>query len=321
MLCMTLLSPSIFAAMLPTRIEPYVVSIKTMKSSKAMTVLDTSLVFNEHITTMEYNNGSTNITISEHFFIGEGECPRDLWVNMTQMLPPKEEMIQEAHKTINLIQPCGGTFPGKYQWDGMTFLPQGNNGTHLVEYTYDDNLDTYFPCEWFTHWNLSGINRSHVHLGAQEVTDWLNGVKDTAELCSVIFAGLGGGLTLIGGIAAFFDCPLVAVPAIIAGVCSIIEAIIQWYYAILKAQWIRDAVQTWYGDGFTWLGWVLSGLKMDWYCPYETKAITVYEYWAERYWEQAWGSELNQMSNQWQWYTISWFDHQNVKGGGTSVIR
>jgi hypothetical protein len=249
MLCMLVLSPQLLVATTSTIVDsnPTIIDVQTMTNVKPMVVLNTSLIANEFIKVERWSNGSRTIHISEHFILNHPDC-RDVWVNMTQTIsstPSKSSVIK-----AETVKPLGGVYPGKYRWDRMLFLPKGNNGTHIVEYDYDDNFDTYYPSEWFTHWNLSkneygeATDLHHVHLSAQEVTDWMNGVKSRSDILAIIFGVLGGGLTIIGGVATFFECPWAAVPAIIGGISTIIAAILA-LLGITEENWIRDVVQTW----------------------------------------------------------------------------
>ena len=319
-LCMLVLSPQLLLPTALTTIQsnPTIISVQTMMNIKPMVVFNTSLVAHEFIKIEHWSNGSKTIHISEHFILNHPDC-RDVWVNMTQTISSiQSKSLAVETKTV---KPLGGVYPGKYRWDNMLFLPKGNNGTHLVEYDYDDNFDTYYPCEWFTHWNLSRneygqpTSLFHVHLSAQEVTDWMNGIKSRSDILAIIFGALGGGLSIIGGIAAFFGCPWAAVPAIIGGISEILATIIA-LLGITEYNWIRDVVQTWYGDGFTWIGTVVKYISMDWwYCPFWSKPITVYQYYTHAEWQQRWGAERDNPQS----YHISWWSYDEIKSAPTSA--
>jgi len=325
MLCMLVLSPQLLIATTSTIIDsnPSIIDVQTMTNVKPMVVLNTSLIANEFIKVERWSNGSRTIHISEHFILNHPDC-RDVWVNMTQTISSIPSNVCARAIKAETVKPLGGVYPGKYRWDRMLFLPKGNNGTHIVEYDYDDNLDTYYPSELFTHWNLSHneygqpTNLNHVHLSAQEVTDWMNGVKSRSDILAIIFGVLGGSLTIIGGVAAFFECPWAAVPAIIGGISTIIAAILA-LLGITEYNWIRDVVQTWYGDGFTWVGYVTKYSRVDyWYDPFFTRPMTCWMWYEHREWQQSWGAERDNPQS----YHVSFWSRDEWKvGPGSATVR
>jgi hypothetical protein len=301
LLCTVVLSPQ-FLMSTTTQTKPTIIDVKTMSNIKTMIVLGAPLTFNEFIRIEQWSNGSKTVHISERIIVNAPDC-QEVCVNMTQTI--SEEDIKKARNPITitkLVQPCSGTFPGKYTWDGMVFLPKGNNGTMIAEYTYDDNFDTYFPMEWFTYWDLIGIKLYHVHIDAQTISNWISGLQSKADILAVTFAALGGGLSIIGGIAAFFECPWGAAVAIIGGICAILDAFILYILKIQEIQWATNVVQTWYGDGFTWLSGVLSSSIGVFRNPYFTAPMM--EWWAYQFrdWDQSWGAERDN----WQHYCVTW---------------
>jgi hypothetical protein len=312
-LCILVLSPQFMGIVTTSSsvtVPATIINVQTISSKKYMKVLNTDLVADEFIQISLWNNGSKTVHISEHFINQSGI--REIWVNMTQTISPM------AVTTPSLVYPLGfhalsGPFPGKYPWDGLTFLPKGNNGTHIVEYTCDDNFDTYYICQWFTSWKLPGVDFKHVHIPAQDITDWLNGVKSRADIIGLIFAILGGTASIIGGVASVLGCPEAGVPAIIGGIASILGAIIEYILGVTEYNWIRDVVQTWYGDGFTWFGTVHKFLSVDrWYDPFWNKAITVRYWYVHAQWQQRWGAHRDSPQS----YSVSWWDHDEWKTGG-----
>ncbi|MBS7633634.1 hypothetical protein KEJ15_08510 [Candidatus Bathyarchaeota archaeon] len=308
LLYLVILSPNLLMVISSTPMRSFVVNQKIFNNVKTIEALNVSFLAVEKVELVYWNNESVTGIITEEIFVNDPTCSK-VKINCTTTVT--KDAIRKAgnpSKTQSIVKPCA-FFPGKYEWDGMVFLPAGNNGTHIVEYTQDDNFDTYYPQEWFRSWNLSGEKYLHSHLSAQEVTDWIDRKKSAADIFALIFGIAGGLLEVVGGVAVFLKCPVVAVPAIIGGLASILAAIIQYVYNVLEIQWIKNVVQTWYGDGFTWFSSIVFPFftwiqNFFWNAP-----ITTWWRYDFREWDQSWGAERDHF----QHYCVTWEPAVHIK--------
>ncbi|RJS77623.1 hypothetical protein CW667_02875 [Candidatus Bathyarchaeota archaeon] len=202
-------------------------------------------------------------------------------VNITKFTKIVKEKTTVKPRTV---------FPGKYYWDGLLFLPEGNNGTHWVKYDHDDNYDTYHPQEWYTHWNLTGNSKNHVHLSYQEVQDWKADTSRTADVLAGILGGAAAGTELLIAVAMYLGCTVPLVLPILAAVAGLL-AVIVWAKGYLMVTWIEDVVEAAHGDGWCWC-WSLE--RYYWYslwtyfhCPWLLRVH-------ETQWWMSWGAERDE---------------------------
>jgi len=324
---MIVLSPSIMLpSLLQTQVQPTMLNTKTVKSIKTMTSFDRTLEAHEVVKTEEWTNG-TRFDLSEHIMVNDPNL-LDVWVNCTTWRTPQmlERIMASKTQESAPIRTLSTRYPYGRFIDGLYFLLKGNNGTHLVSYDHNDNYDTYHPGEWYARYNLTGTQKTHVHLAKDLIDDWRNNVIDTADLVGTIFAILGGSTTAIGGVATVLGAPWVGVPAIIWGITTIIEAIIVYVYLTQLAQWIRDVVtEQFSGDGWSWMGAILQFIAI-----LRTNLGRIYstgwggsgdcfirfgkmdDFYEVRNWEQSWGAEGVSPSSS-QDYTVAWWTHRESK--------
>ncbi|MEM2912637.1 MAG: hypothetical protein QW146_09065 [Candidatus Bathyarchaeia archaeon] len=144
-----------------------------------------------------------------------------------------------------------GVFPNKYKWDNMWFLPQGENGTHWVKYTHDDNYDTYYPGQWCHPWRILpgqyGNTKHHIHFSYQQIQDWKKDVSRTNVMLGFVFGGYAGVMSLF----AVIQKSLQMYYGILAVLAGLLEVYLT-YKGFEMLWWIEDVVEAANGDGFCW---------------------------------------------------------------------
>lgn len=209
-----------------------------------------------------------------------------------------------------------GVFPGKYTWDNLIFLPKGDNGTHLVKYTHDDNYDTYYPREWFTHWDIPvgtmGNQKTHVHLSYQEVQDWIQDTERTSDILEHVWAGATIGLGALAAVAAYLSCGLIALVSGILAAIAGIMALIVWYQGWQMKAWIEDIVQAHNGDGWCWY-WSTYHLGSD------RRSHSCWYRWMHTEWYMSWGAQRDEP----QLISVEWREANPLFsfGGGVPGIK
>lgn len=316
LLSLIIVTPNIMVASVKQIWAPRLISVEMKNSVKTMTVFNQTLMANEFIRTEEWTNG-TKVYISEHFILNDPTC-LDVWVNCTTWLSTTKASQVTNYSAKQQSFTTSGVYPNKKLVDGLLFLLKGNNGTHLVSYDHDDNYDTYYPQQWYTPFTLTGIQKSHIHLPTDYMTDWYNGVKDRETIIGSVFAILGGTLSIIGGVAAILHCPWVAVPSILGGIASIIGAILE-LLGFTESRWIRDVVtEKFSGDGWTWIGVIDSFTVIRCWNPFFTRPMTIWDIYECRYWQQSWGAE-GIFPNSPQEYIVAWWSGRKILSASSSV--
>ena len=318
-LCLSLIvvSPSIVLPSL-IQVKPSIENVKTINSLKKMTAFGRAFESKELIRIEEYTDGSEKVHISEYIMLNDPSCQGvyvncTIWYNPTLQSSGSEQAYKSAPATIS----SSGLYPYFDIIDGLHFLLKGNNGTHLVSYNHDNNFDSrgYHPGEWYWRGSLAGIEKTHIHLATDVMTDWYNGVVDSATLWTTIFAILGGGTTIVGGVVTVLGCPPIGALAILGGLAAILGAIVNYVYKMQIANWIRDVVtEKFSGDGWSWMGAVLRFFAIKVYNPYFRVPMTEYDYYEIRNWQQSWGAE-GIFPGSTQDYLVAWWTYRETKCG------
>jgi hypothetical protein len=213
-----------------------------------MEVLNTTIPYIEKTRIETFGNGTSKAWISLNYTFER----KSICISMEKLIYPK--MIPETKISVaksSYIQ-TSGVWPWKTNWDNLLFLLSGNNGSAIVTYDHDDNYDTYYPTQWFARYTLTGLQKDHIHIAKDVMTDWYNGVIDRRTVVGIVLGLSGGVMAIITGILAAFVNPIAAFMTICAGIASIIG----WILALLgftEQNWIRDVVtENYSGDGWSW---------------------------------------------------------------------
>ncbi len=298
---------------------PSLLSAKTRSSTMTSEALGETLRIEESILLEEWTNG-TKITISER--VGEqvptpttdyeqlrGKCV-NVCVNFTFWNSSETLQKRTIEKSFNersytLRATDYPEYPYENWTDDLLFVLPGNDGFRLVTYHHDYNYDTYYPEQWYKQYNLTGDSMYHVHLTKDHMENWLNGIEDRSTIIAIALGGIGGGLSVIGGVATFLHCPYAAVPAIIGGISAIIAAFLA-LFGYTDASWLQDhVIERYAGDAWTWIS---KAVRMDTTdavflqritpeienggdCERVHRYILSYVATGTRYWTQSWGDE------------------------------
>jgi hypothetical protein len=322
-LCLSLIvvSPSIVLPSL-IQVKPSIENVKTINSLKKTIAFGQAFESKELIRIEEYTDGSEKFHISEYIMLNDPSC-QGVYVNCTIWYNPtlQSSRSEQAYKSAPAIS-SSGLYPYFDIIDGLHFLLKGNNGTHLVSYNHDNNYDSrgYHPGEWYWSGSLPGILMQHIHLPTDVITDWYNGVVDSATLWTTIFAILGGGTTIVGGVVTVLGCPPIGALAIIGGLAAILGAIVNYVYKMQLANWIRDVVtEKFSGDGWSWMGAVLSCIavvttNLGGLSPGGDfiRFGKVDDYYEIRNWQQSWGAE-GIFPGSTQDYLVAWRSKRECK--------
>ncbi|MEM4703957.1 MAG: hypothetical protein QXJ02_02695 [Candidatus Bathyarchaeia archaeon] len=165
-------------------------------------------------------------------------------------------------------------------WDRLVDVREPGNATYPVEYNHTDNLFTYHPGEFDLAWEMKGDKALHIHIPKSEI----KAAKDNLTLETVIGTALAAGIgavvtyvctrwSLFQKIAIFFGVDVAYVELPWALLLIALDAYI-FYYNYTKIKWIEDVLETFYGDGWTYI-WEVQHLK-------------VYFSWRPEYWPNPW---------------------------------
>jgi len=181
-------------------------------------------------------------------------------INMTKMVEPESESSNMLAAQSNPNAFYTGPII-TYPWDGIEFLTAPGNGSMKVNYDHDNNYwnPALHPGEWYSSWDIWGINRLHSHIDEPTITKWVNDEISNAAVWNKI-ATLGGSFAgaLLGGIIAMYLKQPTMLAAVLSAIAAVLGAALNYLLELLglipsKAQWIRDNVQAAFGDGWTWL--------------------------------------------------------------------
>lgn len=275
--------------------QPMLISTHSEQRQKTTTALNETFLINETITTQLWSNG-TKVIFSEDVRPNDWNIRR-VRVNCTTWFNTYSS--SEPTATTNAQIPLADNpnlFPGEHRVDILSFLPKGNNGTHFVSYDHDNNYDQrgYYPGEWYTPYSLNGLQKTHVHLAADLLDNWIRNVHDDITVLGLIICIASGAATLsLGILAGFFAVTIPAGVAMILGGCSTILGAILTYSGWTKENWIKYTVmERFAGDGWTWLGQkTITDLGERGYRPWLSRPswITYNAHLVE--WDQSWGAE------------------------------
>jgi len=269
LLCILIVSPPISGAVtnnIAKNIDSTeVIDVRVTDSWESIKVLNETLPVKKHILVETFVNGSRKVTIS----VNISQKHQGICITMETMIPTTYESIRTARTVGTEVntQNTGYTvqssvYPWKDWWDGMLFVLQGNNGTHLASYPHDDTFDTYFPNQPFLSWVLQGLEKEHQKIGADIAAEWLSGAKSREEAIFLLLTMAGGSMSVLGGFLALFENPLAGLLAIAAGVSTIIAALLQLLGWPSWADYLENvAIDKMFGEIFIWTwGWKLFNL-------------------------------------------------------------
>lgn len=251
LLSILITTPSILSATTKKVSSETIIDVKTTSNTKTMNVLNMTIPYEENTKIVTYYNGTMKASISLNYTFER----KPICVSMEKTIYPetmKPETKVSASESNYEAQIAGGCWPWKTQWDNLTFLKPGTNGSAIVSYAHDDNYDTYYAGLWYARYSLAGAAASHIHIPTDVMTDWHNGVVDRRTVVGIVMGLSGGIASLIMGILASFANPAAAFITI----CAAIASIWGWIMALLgftEQNWIRDVVKEKFsGDGWTW---------------------------------------------------------------------
>ena len=246
---MLITTPQILSATANKVNSEATIDVRTTISTNTMEVLNKTIPYMEKTRIETFGNGTSKAWISLNYTFER----KSICISMEKVIYPK--IIPETKVSVakySYIQ-TSGVWPSKRRWDNLTFLLPGNNGSAVVTYEHDDNYDTYYPAQWFARYTLTGVEKDHIHIPTDVMTDWYNRVVDRRTVVGIVFGLSGGVMAILTGILAAFVNPVAAFMTICAGIASIIG----WILALLgftEQNWIRDVITEKYsGDGWTWI--------------------------------------------------------------------
>ncbi len=304
LMCILLLSPKLVAAMTMNMNSTMIIDVQTTTSSETIRVLDEEITAVQHVRVETFGNGMKNITISLNFSKDHADVciTMNTMTSMASMTTKSERSVQKPNYAVQTSM----VYPWKDLWDGLVFVKQGNNGTHIVCHDHDDNLDTYYPDQPYAEYTLAGLAKDHGHLPTQLMAGWLSGAISRDNVIFYILAGAGGSLAVLGGLLAFFVNPLAGLFTITAGISAIIGALLHLLGWSSEADWIQDRViETQWGDAWTWIwgGKILDAGAFivhppilypmtynDWYMIFRHHRIQLFE-WQTVEFLQSWGGD------------------------------
>ena len=262
LLCVLLTTPPILSATVNKENLDAIIKVETTSAMKTLQVLDNmTLPYKENTKIDYFGNGTKKASISLNFTeFGKG----GICVSMQTMIQPtwaRETESETSVKNYDYSAQTSGLYPYVDQWDTLNFLLPGNNGSCIVSYSHNNNYDSrgYYPGLWYLPFKLpdalypaANAIADHIHIPADVMADWLNGVTDRRTVIGMVMGLAGGVMAVITGIVAILFNPVAAIAAIIAGISSIIGWMLSWF-ARDEQQWKSDTVQEKQsGDGWTW---------------------------------------------------------------------